>query len=175
MNVFSITTARLTIDRLTEHDLDGLHAIMRKPEVMYAWEHGFSPEDTLEWIHRQVRRYEEDGFGYWALRLKGSGELVGQAGLLRSSFGGREVVELAYILDDRHWHEGLAGEACEACIGYAFNELGLDELHCSIRPMNAASMRLSLRLGFEPVGEHVVRYRGKEMPHCILRKEKGAA
>lgn len=35
-------TERLLIRRITRKDLDALLAIMGKPEVMYAWEHGFT-------------------------------------------------------------------------------------------------------------------------------------
>lgn len=35
-------TERLTIRKLTRKDLERLFEIMNKPEVMYAWEHGFT-------------------------------------------------------------------------------------------------------------------------------------
>ena len=53
--------------------MDALLAIMGKPEVMYAWEHGFAKKDVRKWINRQLTRYRKDGFGYFAVILKESG------------------------------------------------------------------------------------------------------
>ena len=39
-------TERLAIRKLTHDDFETLIAIMGKPEVMYAWEHGFSEDDV---------------------------------------------------------------------------------------------------------------------------------
>ena len=40
-------TERLAIRKLTHDDFETLIAIMGKPEVMYAWEHGFSEDDVI--------------------------------------------------------------------------------------------------------------------------------
>ena len=42
-----IETERLLVRKLTNGDFDTLLTIMGKPEVMYAWEHGFS-EDAVQ-------------------------------------------------------------------------------------------------------------------------------
>lgn len=49
-------TERLAIRKLTHDDFETLIAIMGKPEVMYAWEHGFSEDDVRSWIERQLTR-----------------------------------------------------------------------------------------------------------------------
>ena len=69
-------TERLLIRRITRKDMDALLAIMEKPEVMYAWEHGFTKKDVRKWINRQLTRYCKDGFGYFAVILKESGNLA---------------------------------------------------------------------------------------------------
>ena len=95
-------TERLLIRRITRKDMDALLAIMGKPEVMYAWEHGFTKKDVRKWINRQLIRYRKDGFGYFAVILKESGALIGQAGLMNSTLNGNETVELGYILDNTY-------------------------------------------------------------------------
>lgn len=86
--------------------MDALFSIMGKPEVMYAWEYGFSKKDVRKWINRQLTRYRKDGFGYYAVLLKESNALIGQTGLMKSTINGNEAVELGYILDDTYWHNG---------------------------------------------------------------------
>jgi len=166
-------TERLLIRRITPKDLDALLAIMGKPEVMYAWEHGFTKKDVRKWINRQLTRYRKDGFGYFAVILKESGKLIGQAGLMKSTINGNEAIELGYILDNAYWHYGYCTEAARACLEYAFGELALETVCCSIRPENVASIRVAERLGMTPCGSHTVIYNEKEMPHLIYELKTG--
>lgn len=166
-----LETKRLTIRRLDYDDFEALLAIMRKPDVMYAWEHGFSEDDVRAWIERQLMRYTKDGIGYFAVLQKESGLLIGQAGLMKTTMNGNEVVEIGYIFDNTYWHNGYATEAAESLIAYAFDGLELPAVYCSIRPENKASVRVAKRLGMEPCGSHTVVYRGKEMPHIIYKSE----
>ena len=164
-------TERLAIRKLTHDDFETLIAIMGKPEVMYAWEHGFSEDDVRSWIERQLTRYTKDGIGYFAVELKESGQLIGQAGLMKTTMNGNEVVEIGYIFDNTYWHNGYATEAAESLIAYAFDCLELPAVYCSIRPENKASIRVAKRLGMESCGNHTVVYRGKEMPNIIYKLE----
>lgn len=166
-------TERLLIRRITRKDMDALLDIMGKPEVMYAWEHGFTKKDVRKWINRQLTRYRKDGFGYFAVILKESGALIGQAGLMKSTINGNEAVELGYILDNLYWHNGYGIEAARACLEYAFDELGLKTVCCSIRPENGASIRVAERLGMTLCGRHTVIYNEKEMPHLIYELKTG--
>lgn len=162
-------TERLIIRKITRRDMDALLAIMGKPEVMYAWEHGFSKKEVRKWLNRQLTRYRKDGYGYYAIILKESGILIGQAGLMRNEFDGESVVELGYIIDNEYWHRGYALEAARACLEYAFYELDLKTVCCSIRPENEASIRVAEKLGMSLCGNHIVLYNEKEMPHLIYR------
>ena len=113
------------------------------------------------------------GFGYFAVILKESGKLIGQAGLMKSTINGNEAVELGYILDNAYWHYGYGMEAARACLEYAFEELGLKTVYCSIRPENVASIRVAKKLGMTLCGSHTVIYNEKEMPHLIYELETG--
>lgn len=166
-----IETERLAIRKLTHDDFETLLAIMGKPEVMYAWEHGFNKDDVRSWIERQLIRYTKDGVGYFAVELKESGLLIGQAGLMKTTINGNEVVEIGYVFDNAYWHNGYATEAVKSLIDYAFDSLKLPAVYCSIRPENKASIRVAKRLCMESFGSHTVVYRGKEMPHIIYQLE----
>ena len=62
-------------------------------------------------------------------------------------------------------------EASRACVDLAFNRYGLDKLYASIRPENAASVKLAEKLGMRKIGEYIKTYQGKEMPHDIYMLE----
>ena len=165
-------TERLIIRKITSKDIGVLLTLMGKPEVMYAWEHGFDKKEVRQWVNRQLARYRKDGYGYFALVLKDGGKLIGQAGLMKSVINGNEAVELGYILDDAYWHQGYATEAARKCLQYAFGVLGLTEVHCSIRPENTSSIRVAEAIGMTPCGSHSITYNAKGMPHVLYKAEK---
>ena len=164
-------TGRLKIREFTRDDLPALHVMMEKEEVRYAWEHGFTKTETRKWLNQQLARYRKDGYGYFAVLLKETGALTGQAGLFKSEMEGKETVELGYIFDDSYWKHDYCTEAVEACIRFAIEKLQLTELYCSVRPENAASVRIAEKAGMEKVGEHIKTYRDKEMKHFLYVKK----
>lgn len=164
-------TERLLIRRITPKDLDALLAIMGKPEVMYAWEHGFEKKEVHQWLNRQLTRYRKDGYGYFAVILKENNKFIGQAGLMKSVIDGNNTVELGYMLDNVYWHHGYATEAARRCLQHAFEELGLQEVCCSIRSENSPSLRVAEAIGMIPCGSHTIVYNGKEMPHLLYKAE----
>ena len=98
-------------------------------------------------------------------------------GVLLTLMGKPEVMyawELGYILDDAYWHNGYATEAAMMCLQYAFAELGMSEVYCSIRPENAPSIHVAEAIGMTPCGSHTITYNGKEMPHVLYKVEKPA-
>lgn len=164
-------TDRLIIREFIPADHKALFPIMKKPEVMYAWEHGFTKSEVKTWIGKQLKRYHNDGYGYFAVILKETGKLIGQAGLLKSEIDGSEVVEIGYIFDDNYWGNGYATEVAKACVSLGFDKLGLNKLCCTIRLENDASIKLAKRLGFTETGHYTKIYMGQEMPHTIFTRE----
>ena len=61
-----LETQRLILREITAADFDAWSAVLGDPEVMYAYEHGFSAQEVRQWIARQRERYARDGFGLWA-------------------------------------------------------------------------------------------------------------
>ena len=160
-------TNRLIIRRFYKEDLIPLWMIMEKPEVMYAWESGFKKSEVLEWLNCQLTRYHKDGYGYFAVTLKDTGKLIGQAGLIKSVVNDEPVVEIGYIFDEAVWGKGYAIEAVFSCVDLAFIGLGLNQLYVTIRPENTASVRLAKKIGMRKIGECMKTYQDKEMPHDI--------
>lgn len=172
-------TARLWIRPLALTDCAALAAIMGDMRVMYAWEHTFSIHEVQDWI-RRMTGFADPGLGYQALCLLKKdasgravpGPLAGQAGLLPRRLQGRDCLELAYILGFDAWHQGLATEAGAFFLEQAFTQRGAEEVFCVIRPMNTASIAVAQRLGMHPCGEHMVHYRGLDMPHVVYGTDR---
>ena len=92
-----LDTPRLSLRELTDDDLDGLCGILQDPLVMYAYEHAFSEEEVLAWLANQKRRYREEGTGLWAVILRETGCLIGQAGITLQDWNASRVPEIGYL------------------------------------------------------------------------------
>ena len=51
------------------------------------------------------------------------------------------------------WGRGYATEAARACVGYGFDELGLEKIVADVDPANPASVRVLEKCGFELAGD----------------------
>ena len=85
--MISLGTARLVLRRWREDDVAPMSAINADPEVM-RWIGGGSVRDqqqTKAAIETFERRWDQHGFGMFALELRATGELIGLTGRYRSS------------------------------------------------------------------------------------------
>lgn len=163
-----LDTKRLFLREMTGEDFPALCKILRDPEVMYAYEHGFSEAEAREWLDRQTARYKNDGFGLWAAVLRETGEMIGQCGITWQDWNERMVPEIGYLFQKAFWNQGYATEAAVGCREYAFGTLGMDEVFSIIRDNNLPSQRVAKRNGMEPRGTLVKHYYGMEMPHIVF-------
>lgn len=163
-----LETERLQLREMELSDMKDLSKILQDEEVMYAYEGAFDDEEVEAWMTRQLRRYEEFGFGLWGLFLKESGEMIGQCGITMQEYGTMQVPEIGYLLARAYWHRGYATEAAAACREYGFGVLHFDRLYSIIRDTNTASQRVALRNGMHPIDTIVKHFRGVEMPHIVF-------
>lgn len=158
-----IETQRLLLRQLTRDDVDAIFAILGDPIAMQYYPRTFEREDAVEWIERNRRRYESDGYGLLAIVLKSSGEVIGDCGLSWQLADNETVLELGYHLRRDHWGRGYATEAAHACMDYAFRILKTDRLVSLIKPDNVPSRRVAERNGMR--AEREVKHAGE--PHLL--------
>jgi len=172
MSEIILETARLILREITPSDLPDLSAILQDEQTMYAYEGAFSDAETREWLNRNLKRYQEDGFGLWAVILKDTGAMIGQAGITIQAVEGERVPEVGYLFNRRYWHNGYAAEAAAACKAYGFAVLGFSEIFSIIRDTNIASLNVAIRNGMLIRKRFVKHYRGVDMPHFVLSARK---
>ena len=154
-----LETRRLMLCELEPRDVDAILPMMQDPEVMRYWPHPYTRESTSDWIAHWVARYQEDGCGYWLVRNRHSGDVVGQAGVILQDLGGPEPeAGLAYIVHRPYWRQGYAYEAASACREWAFNALEVNRVIATVRPENVPSAAVARKLGMVP--ERDVDYKG---------------
>lgn len=168
-----LETKRLYLREMKQSDYDGLSKILQDDEVMYAYEGAFSDKETQDWLNKQIVRYQEDGFGLWAVILKQTDEMIGQCGLTMQDWKDKQVLEIGYLFQKKFWHNGYAIEAANGCKEYAFNILNATEVFSIVRDSNKASQNVAKENGMVIVDESVKHYRGVAMPHFLFSKKRG--
>ena len=147
MNAPCIETARLLLRPYTRDNLDALHRLWTDPDVRC---YLFDDETVARaWVAAEIEHslacFETQGFGQWAMFLKGHPALIGFCGY--RSFHNPPEVQLIYGLAPDHWGQGLAPEAARALIRYGFETLGFDEIIASTDTPNEASIRVMEKTG----------------------------
>ena len=162
-----IETERLGLRQIKRADYEALCLILQDPEVMYAWEHGFSDEEVKDWIEENLRRYVHDGFSYYAAIEKERNCLIGVMGPLLEVTEGESHVGIGYILRKDVWRRGFALEGAAACVSYIWEKLGAPVVTAQIKTDNTASQKVAERLGMRIEKKFIKNYRGKERPHYL--------
>jgi RimJ/RimL family protein N-acetyltransferase len=127
-------------------DVESLHQLFSDPLLMRFWP-VFTRAETEEWVESSRRDYAQDGFGLWAVTLKGSDEAIGDCGVVRHEVDGTMEIGIGWHLLRMHWGQGFATEAASASRDYAFQHLGVERLVASIHPENYASRRVAEKIG----------------------------
>jgi RimJ/RimL family protein N-acetyltransferase len=113
----------------------------------------WSRDPTLEGTRSQTvnsgRDWDDNTEFHFCLVDKGSGEVLGIAGLNRDGDGS---AELHYWIRSDRSRQGLTTEACKALIAWAPRALGVERLTLWAGRENAASRRVANKLGFKHIG-----------------------
>ena len=160
-----LETERLYLREMNQFDFESLCKILQDEDTMYAYEGAFSDEEVHEWLDRQIARYQKWKFGLWAVILKETDEMIGQCGLTMQPWKEGEVLEIGYLFERTHWHNGYALEAANVCKKYAFETLNASEVCSIIRDTNVASQNVAVRNNMVVVDRWTKHYRGVAMPH----------
>jgi ribosomal-protein-alanine N-acetyltransferase len=151
-----LQTERLTLRHFTSGDLEDLFALYRDPEVRRYFPEGtLTYEETREELEFYLHGHpEQSELGLWATVLRETGQFIGRCGLLPWTIDGQSEVEIAYMIGNAHWGQGLGSEAAAGIRDYAFEQLGLSRLICLIDEHNLASIRVAEKIGmaFEKTG-----------------------
>jgi RimJ/RimL family protein N-acetyltransferase len=170
MKTVILETSRLILREFTWQDVDALARVLSDPEAMRFYPAPLDRVGVEQWIARNMRRYEENGHGLWAMLLKSSGELIGDCGLTVQNVDHVEEIEIGYHVRRDLWGQGLAPEAARGCRDYGFAKLSAERLISLIRPENIPSRRVAEKNGMT-VWKEIV-WRG--LPHLVYAIERDA-
>ncbi len=110
--------------------------------------------ESEELADRIEAHFATNGWGLWAVELRDEIPFAGFVGLAHADqVLQRPCVEIGWRLSSRHWGSGYAPEAAEACLWFAFERLGLDEVVSFTVPANTRSRRVMEKIGLSLVTE----------------------
>jgi RimJ/RimL family protein N-acetyltransferase len=171
MKVPTITTQRLTLRGFQESDAGPLHRLMDDPEVMRYFPDPNPPakEQGERLVGKQIKHWEVYGYGWWAVELPETGELIGWNGL--QFLPETDETEIGYLLGRAYWGQGLATEGGLAGMAYGFRTLGLGRIVGIVHPENLPSQRVLEKLGLSLTGP--ARYFGMDCLHYAAERGEG--
>lgn len=168
-----LETPRLLLRRLTDDDLDDLHALYQDKEVRKYFPEGTldreQTKEELDWHKNGHPEHPE--LGLWATIHKESGAFIGRCGLLPWTIEGVYEVEVAYMIARDYWRQGYGAEAARGCLEYGFNTLGRTRLVAMVDHANIASQKVAASLGMH----HEKDCEDELGPFMLWVKERGAS
>lgn len=151
-----ITTPRLTLRRMTAHDVTRLVELcgdIRVAANLSRMPHPYSVSDAQQWLERQEVMWTTTRDRVWGIELRSNG-LIGGIGLhreARMSVSGTETWEMGYWLGFPFWGQGYATEAGIAVLNELDETLGPQEVTAGHALKNPNSGHVLTKLGFHKV------------------------
>lgn len=139
-------TARLTLRRLQDSDLQELVAYRSLPQVMewQLWD-SYDLAKGRELI-AECQDLQPFTAGSWfQYAVEHQGQLIGDL-YMRVDTSGHQA-EIGYTFNPRYQGQGLATEAVRALLDYAFKVVGLHRIYGITDPRHQRSIALMQRLG----------------------------
>lgn len=143
---YFLTTERLGFRTWSRDDLELARGLWGDPDVTRMIGGPFADDEVSRRLEKEIATQESAGVQYWPCFLLGSGEHVGCCGLRPHREDG--VLELGFHLRKNQWGRGLATEAAQAVVRYAFDRLGVRRLFAGHHPDNAVSRQVLEKAGF---------------------------
>lgn len=149
-----LDTRRLVLRQPREEDGPALFEIFSDPEVTryWSWETFEGPAQGLELV-REIGAHAASGtLLQWGIAPREAPERLVGTCTLASIDPVHRRASLGFAVLRSHWGRGIAGEAADRVVQYAFETLGCHRLSADVDPRNTASLRVLERLGFQREG-----------------------
>jgi len=148
-----IETSRLVGHRPTLADLPDCADMWADPETRrFLGVPPSTPEESYARILRNIGHWHVHGYGFWVMRARATGRLVGDVGLRQFRRDLDPALNLlpeaGWVLAPHAWGQGFATEAATAALAWADTHIEAPEILCMINPDNTASLRVAAKLGF---------------------------
>ncbi|MEX1006936.1 MAG: GNAT family N-acetyltransferase [Acidimicrobiia bacterium] len=133
-----LRTDRLLLRRWLPADLEPYAALNADSEVREHFQSTMTRQECESEIAIFEERFDEHGYGLWAVEVPGVAPCIGFIGLDLATFDApfTPAVEVGWRLARDHWGKGYASEGARAALQFGFDTIGLDEIVSVTTPRN---------------------------------------
>lgn len=143
-----LVTERLLLRPFDEEDAQDMYNLNADPEVLqYTGDIQFENLDTARAFLAAYPQYERYHLGRLLLIERSTQEVLGWCGLKYDEEC--KEYDIGYRLFKKHWANGYATEAAQACIDYGFHILGISSIIGRSRIENKASIHVLEKLNMK--------------------------
>ena len=144
-------TERLEHRALRVEDAEAFFALNSNLDVMrYTGEPRLQSLAEARDALANYRDFDTVGYGRWGCVLKSNRSVIGFCGL--KYLDELDAVDIGFRFLPEYWGQGLATEACRACIAFGFDVLSLKRIIGLVLADNGASIRVLEKVGMQPNG-----------------------
>ena len=149
-----LETERLILREFVPADFEALYAVLADSDIMEHYPYPFDEARVRNWITRNLERYRNNGFGLWAVVLKGTDEMIGDCGITLQKIHGQMLPEIGYHIRNDQQRRGYASEAAAACIRLAFEKFDFPAVYSYMKYTNIPSQKTAIKNGMRFVEEY---------------------
>ena len=124
-----LRTERLLLRRWRHEDREPFAALNADPHVMEHFPSVLTRAESDAMVDRIEARFEETGFGLWAVEVPGVAPFIGFIGLapVPDELPFAPAMEVGWRLAHRHWGQGYATEGARAALRCGTETFGINE------------------------------------------------
>ena len=147
-------TDKLVLRSWKSEDLPCFAAINSNPQVMKYFPALLTDEETETFYNRIQAEFKRNGWGLYAVELKGTGAFIGYVGLHEIGFDAEfpPGIEIGWRLDADYHNKGYATEAAKKVLELARKQ-GLARVYSFTAVVNKPSERVMQKIGMEKILE----------------------
>ncbi|MFT7460779.1 MAG: ribosomal-protein-alanine N-acetyltransferase [Planctomycetota bacterium] len=183
--ILELISKRLKLTPLAVTDVDLAVEMFTDPDVMkFIEDELMSEKEIRQEMPTWTRRGGGGCIGIWCISDRRTGEKYGDCYLLPIPFDEDDTnweqilpdvmpgsdVEIGYFLKKSSWGKGIATEACQRLLKFAFEETSLQAIVAMIDDEHHSSKNILKKTGFVYKGE--MRAYGKDDPYFQIDRDK---
>jgi RimJ/RimL family protein N-acetyltransferase len=173
-NNYLFTSDRLGFRNWNLDDVEKMHEINSDKKVMEFFPNIPTKEQTVSFIQRMQKQFEEKGFCYFAVDKLEDNEFIGFIGLSEQTYLAdfTPCVDIGWRIKSSEWNKGFATEGAKRCLDYAFDHLQLKEIYSIAPKINIRSEHIMIKIGMkkEYEFEHPLLTENEKLRTCVLYK-----
>jgi RimJ/RimL family protein N-acetyltransferase len=153
----ALQTARLILRQWRDEDVAAWVGMSADPRVMEFFPSMLTRVEAEKTAMRMRELMERDGFGWWAIEVKGGAPFIGVIALQTVPFEApfTPAMEVGWRLAFEHWGNGYATEGAQAALRFGFEALDQAQIVAMTAAVNLRSQHVMERIGMthDPVDD----------------------